>query len=93
MRPAVFLERRSYRRRRMMDALRILPVVGVLLWMFPLFWPTKSESTEATGPMAMSDAVFYVFLVWVLLIAASYALYLALRPGDDPPEGSPPEDA
>jgi hypothetical protein len=36
----LFLERRSYRRRRMMDAVRILPLLCTLLFLVvPLMWP------------------------------------------------------
>ena len=38
--PSKFLEQSGYRQRRMMDALRLLPVLGLLLWLFPIFWPT-----------------------------------------------------
>jgi hypothetical protein len=77
--PPVFLERRSYRQRRMMDALRLLPVLGVLLWLFPLFWPSPSGLPGASEPMAMSGAVIYVFVVWLLLIAAAFTLGRFLR--------------
>ena len=53
----VFLERRSYRRRRMQDAQRLLPVLGMLLWMVPVLWPTRDE----TGHVTMSAAIYYVF--------------------------------
>ncbi|MEO0402689.1 MAG: hypothetical protein AAF214_09975 [Pseudomonadota bacterium] len=76
--PPVFLERRSYRRRRMMDALRILPVVGVMLWLLPVFWPTAADGPDAPAPLAMSNAVIYVFAVWVGLIAAAFALWYVL---------------
>ncbi|MEO9682593.1 MAG: hypothetical protein ABJR46_14025 [Tateyamaria sp.] len=79
----VFLERRSYRRRRMMDALRVLPVVGVLLWMVPLFWPTASDGPDAPAAMAMSDAIVYVFVIWLILIGAGLALWWLLRAGAD----------
>lgn len=74
--PSIFLERRSYRQRRMMDALRVLPVVGVLLWMLPLFWPTDPGDG---GTVDASVAVIYVFSVWAVLILASLALSLVLR--------------
>ena len=77
--PPVFLERRSYRRRRMMDALRILPIVGVLLWLLPLFWPPPGAGPDGPTPIAMSDAIIYVFGVWIALILAALALWWALR--------------
>ncbi len=77
--PPVFLERRSYRRRRMMDALRLLPILGVFLWMLPLFWPTAADGPDAPEKMAMSTAVTYVFVVWLTLIASALALWAFLR--------------
>lgn len=78
--PPVFLERRSYRQRRIMDALRILPFLGVLLWIFPLFWPASSDLAGQAASMSMSSAVIYVFVVWILLIGASFTLRHLLRP-------------
>jgi hypothetical protein len=77
--PPIFLERRSYRQRRMMDALRLLPVLGVLLWLFPLFWPSSPGVPGASEPMAMSGAVIYVFVVWLMLVAAAFILGRFLR--------------
>lgn len=77
--PPVFLERRGYRQRRMMDALRLLPVLGVLLWLLPLFWPTGPSVQAGATPVTMSSVVIYVFSVWGLLIAISYLLRWGLR--------------
>ena len=78
-RPPVFLERGSYRRRRMMDALRFLPILGILLWMVPMLWPTPAEVPEPVDTIAMSTAVVYVFAVWCALIVAALALWSFLR--------------
>ncbi len=76
----VFLERRSYRRRRMQDAQRLLPVLGMLLWMVPVLWPTRDE----TGHVTMSAAIYYVFGVWCVLIGLSFGLWRGLkRKADD----------
>ncbi|MEO0391193.1 MAG: hypothetical protein AAF218_09675 [Pseudomonadota bacterium] len=75
--PPVFLERRSYRRRRMLDALRLMPVLGLGLFMLPLFWPASSVETGAAVPL--STAITYVFAAWLLLIALAAALWLMLR--------------
>lgn len=74
--PSIFLERRSYRLRRLMDALRLLPVLGGMLWMLPLFWPAAESGQEA---VAASTAITYVFGVWLFLICASLCLSLLLR--------------
>jgi hypothetical protein len=78
-RPPVFLERRSYRRRRMMDALRFLPVLGVLLWMVPILWPTAADGPTTAEAISMSTAVVYVFAVWCALIVAALARWSFLR--------------
>ncbi|MEL6888793.1 MAG: hypothetical protein AAFO86_08790, partial [Pseudomonadota bacterium] len=72
MKPAlpssVFVEKRSYRRRRMMDAVRLLPVLGMLLLlMLPVFWPSD-PGTAGGDVIPMSTAVIYVFVVWLILI-------------------------
>ena len=67
----VFLERSSYRKRRVMDALKLIAVFGFILWMIPTLWPDGSDPD--TAPVSMSDALFYVFGVWLVLIVLSAA--------------------
>lgn len=62
----LFLERRSYRRRRFMDALKLLVFLGLILWMIPTLWPDGTQGDVKAMPT--SRALFYVFGVWVLLI-------------------------
>lgn len=88
----VFLEKRSYRARRVTDAVRVLPVIGVLLWMVPLLWPVPELAASASGEQAegtsMSQALRYVFGVWAVLIVLSLGLWATARryrvgsPGD-----------
>jgi hypothetical protein len=75
-RASVFLERRSYRRRRLMDALRLAPVLGVMLFMLPVFWPVGPPAGNA---VSTATAVTYIFITWALLIVLSLSLWLALR--------------
>lgn len=82
----VFLERKSYRRRRLMDALRLVVLLGIVLWMMPLLWPTGSDA--GAEPLSMSRALFYVFGVWVLLIALAAGLAGVLRARPDTPDDS-----
>ncbi len=70
-RPPLFLERGSYRQRRWMDAIRLLAVLGLVLWMIPLLWPSGDPTSEG---VPMSRALHYVFGVWLLLIGACYGL-------------------
>ncbi|GHH01994.1 hypothetical protein [Pseudodonghicola xiamenensis] len=62
--PSVFLERQSYRRRRLMDAARLLPVLGALLFAVPLIWPRAGQP----GAVQSSHGVIYIFTVWAVLI-------------------------
>ena len=76
----LFLERRSYRRRRIMDAVRVLPFFCALLWIaVPAMWPNGTDGTEATP---LSTALWYVFVVWALVIIASFALWRRTRAKD-----------
>ena len=63
-RSPVFLERRSYRRRRVADAARLLPVAGGILLCVPLVW----RGGASGGTVA---AIIYVFGLWALLVAVS----------------------
>ena len=65
--PGRFLERRSYRRRRRLDGLRLLPILGLWLFMVPLLWPGSAARLTDTG-VSMSAALLYIFLVWCTLI-------------------------
>ena len=86
MPPAVFLERQSYRRRRLMDAARLLPLLGVLLFLLPLLW-RAADSTGAMGGVSMSNAIIYVFAVWIGLIAAIFVFGKSTRPWSRPDDG------
>ena len=77
----MFLERRLYRRRRMMDAARLLPLVGLLLFLAPLLWaPTPGEGASTAHGM------IYLFTIWALLIVISAVLsrWLADPRGEGP---------
>jgi hypothetical protein len=60
----LFLARRTYRRRRLMDALRLLPWLGAFLFGLPLLWRDP----------ATSHGLLYLFAAWALLIVLSAAL-------------------
>lgn len=88
MQPSVFLERQSYRRRRLMDAARILPLFGALLFALPLLW-TSPVSDGATGDagISMSSAIIYVFSVWTALIVAILVFGKTTRAWSRPGDG------
>ncbi len=76
----LFLTRSTYRRRRLMDAARLYPMIGGVLFVLPVLW--ASGSGTAAG-------VLYLFGVWALLIAGTAALSRRL-PSQG--EGEIPED-
>jgi len=88
--PPLFLERRGYRRRRLIDAARFLPALGAALWALPLLWGGEGRSTTGFA---------LVFAVWAGLIAAAFALSRSLARGEpaggDPAglDGAPPGPA
>ena len=74
----VFLERQSYRQRRLIDAARLLPILGVLLLAVPLLWPEGNEFELGEGSagqgLPVSRAMIYIFSVWAGLAIASALL-------------------
>lgn len=69
-RPApLFLARQTYRRRRMMDAARLLPLAGIFLFLLPILWRPQSTPEPDTV-----QGVIYIFGVWMVLILAARLL-------------------
>lgn len=58
----VFLERQSYRRRRLGDAAKFLPLLGLILLLLPVLW---------TGSGTTAGGIIYIFSVWAILIVFS----------------------
>lgn len=81
-----FLARQSYRRRRMMDASRLLPLLGLFLFLLPILWRPAETPLADTAPAAV-----YLFGSWAGLIAAAFLLARALAPalaeGEDGGDG------
>lgn len=74
----LYLARRVYRRRRLIDAGRLLPFAGVVLFAIAMLW------TPATQPEAVTARQgLYLFAIWALLIIAAWALARRLGTGDD----------
>lgn len=74
----LFLARAVYRRRRLRDAARLLPVFGLFLLLFPLMWDAPDGSQAG-------KTLVYLFGAWLVLIGL--AAYLA--PGLTRPETEP----
>jgi hypothetical protein len=89
LKPPVFLERRSYRQRRMMDAVRLLPLIGLLLWLLPTLWSVSDDG--GVEPVNMSQAIVYVFGVWVCLIISGGVLWRYLVAGGATPSSLDPD--
>ncbi|MEM6635398.1 MAG: hypothetical protein AAF667_05840 [Pseudomonadota bacterium] len=82
-RDPVFLARRVYRSRRLIDASRALPFVAVVLFLLPLLWATgNGTSSTAMGGI-------FIFVVWAILIAISAAMSGPLSKISEDPEDSP----
>lgn len=80
VKPPIFLDRALYRRRRLRDAARLVPVVGLFLLLLPLFWTVDSRVSLSSGD------VLYFFGVWLFLIALAAAFAPGLREGEEPEE-------
>jgi hypothetical protein len=81
-RPPLFLARQSYRRRRLIDATRLLPIVGVFLFLLPILW----QPAETPKPDTAWGGV-YLFSVWIFLIVAAAVLSLILARGEESGKG------
>ena len=71
----LFLARAPYRRRRLRDAARVLPVFAAVLMALPLLWPAQPEARLTAGD------VIYCFGLWAGLILAAAALAPRLQTG------------
>ncbi len=78
-RASLFLERQSYRRRRLIDMLRMLPVIGMLLWSIPLLW---SSGDTVGDRVATSDAIIFIFLVWLSMVSGAGVLARVMKHSD-----------
>lgn len=69
-----FLERHTYRLRRLMDAARLLPVFGMILLLLPLM----RHGGDGAPPRVAQEAV-YLFMVWIVLVLVAFVMSLGLR--------------
>ena len=70
----LFLQRASFRRRRLGDAARVLPVLAAVLILVPIWWVPDQVS--------FAGGTVWFFGLWAGLIAAIWALHHALRRAD-----------
>ncbi|NOX74134.1 MAG: hypothetical protein GXP03_11135 [Alphaproteobacteria bacterium] len=62
--PAQFLDLKSYRQKRMLDAAKLLPLAGALVFLFPLVYLFVSPH----GPISPGITAIYFFVIWLVLI-------------------------
>ena len=67
----LFLERRTYRRHRLQDAARLLPILGVILIFGPIFISAGQGTDLASG-------LVYYLAIWFGLIALTALVSRAL---------------
>ena len=73
-----FLARGPYRKRRLRDLGRSLPIFGAVLISIPLLWSVGAPN---------SRAILYLFGVWLLLIAvAGLVSVFTANPTEDEPQ-------
>ena len=82
--PPAFLAPAGYRRKRVRDAARLLPVLGAALLLVPLLW-TRSDAPGGVGNAA---ALLYLFGVWAGLILAAFLLSRLILRDDEVGPGS-----
>ena len=73
-----FLARIPYRRRRLRDAARLLPVFGGFLMILPVLWSSPSAELRVT-----SGDVVYFFLIWTLLVLVAAGFAPGLSASED----------
>ena len=74
-----FLARKTYRRRRMMDAARLLPLLGIFLFLLPILWQPRLTPEPDTV-----HGVVYLFGAWTVLVIAARDSRSKPAPGAEP---------
>jgi hypothetical protein len=82
-RKTLFLERASYRRKRLADAALLLPVLAAVLFLWPLVLPSED------GGVATRRAAVYFFGLWFALVGLAALMARALSRGDAGPAPGP----
>ncbi|MDG4648127.1 hypothetical protein P6F26_06705 [Roseibacterium sp. SDUM158017] len=79
----LFLERRTYRKNRLQDAARLLPVLGMILFFGPVF--ITGEDGQGAGLAAW---LVYLFVTWLCLIVVAMLVSRSLARDAPDPEGA-----
>ena len=84
----LFLERASFRRRRLGDAARVLPVVALIAILLPVWWLPGGVSGAFGAVWLFGTWAVLILLVWVLhrsLLRSEAATRQAALPSRDEP--------
>ena len=76
---ALFLARSLYRKRRLSDAAKFLPIFGAVLLLLPLLWVHQSAPERSS----IATNWVYLFIVWSFLILAAACLAKSLNKFED----------
>ena len=71
----------SHRRKALRDAARLLPFLGLILFLLPAIWAPTPENPRSTA----MDGI-YLFAAWLTLIVIARTLAKGLRDPDPPEE-------
>jgi hypothetical protein len=82
VRPSLFLPRPEYRRRRLVDAARLLPLFGGFLMLLPILWGPAGAQGRDTARDGM-----YLFVIWAVLVGLAAWLAPRLADAADDTEG------
>lgn len=72
----LFVARRAYRRRRLTDAARLWPILGLFLFVMPVLW----QGDDGQLPQTAFGGL-YLFAVWAGLILGAFVLARRLGRG------------
>jgi len=72
-----FLEQSTYRRRRLIDGVKLLPILGICLFLLPAL-------IIGGGSVSTATRLVYFFVCWAVLIVICAALVRALSKTHEP---------
>jgi len=77
----LFLERRTYRRNRLQDAARLLPILGAVLFFAPIFIRDTGAAPAGSDGSDLSQWLIYFFVIWIGLIVITAFVSWSLTSG------------
>ncbi|CAN0600784.1 unnamed protein product [Ectocarpus sp. 12 AP-2014] len=78
----IFLERESYRRRRLGDAAKLAPVLGFVLFLIPVLW---------AGVGSTAGGLVYLFGAWAIMIVLMMILSRRLSETEPKSDSTEPD--